>query len=233
MQIDFTKVVVPFEGDLVTTTILIDCVDKVGVDNITTLYFDYAFNKQVQLNRAFSVIRYGLFWEGYPVNLQILNFKQFEYLTGPTFPRIQTAFNDMIETVALSIEHNTNEKVAVATTKPLMAVKCFDPFGSIWGPPKLAYVLLMCQTVCAKLKLDFEGICSRMVVDANMIQVEEEWYYDYRHPNSINRIEAFMTWNMQDPIQYADDTGCVSWDNVVKYVKEVQRESAITAKNIS
>ena len=50
---------------------------------------------------------------------------------------------------------------------------------------------------------------------------EGVWYSDYKSASSVERIEAFMNLNLEDPVQYADETGPVSWETVTKHVKQI------------
>ena len=46
------------------------------------------------------------------------------------------------------------------------------------------------------------------------------WYSDYKSASSVERIEAFLKLGKPDPVAYADETGPVSWETVVKHVKQ-------------
>ena len=46
------------------------------------------------------------------------------------------------------------------------------------------------------------------------------WYSDYKSASSVERIEAFLKLGKPDPVSYADETGPVSWETVVKHVKQ-------------
>jgi len=48
-----------------------------------------------------------------------------------------------------------------------------------------------------------------------------EWYSDYKSASSVERIEAFLKLGKPDPVSYADETGPVSWETVVKHVKQI------------
>jgi 7-cyano-7-deazaguanine synthase len=47
------------------------------------------------------------------------------------------------------------------------------------------------------------------------------WYSDYKSASSVERIEAFMRLGKVDPVDYADETGPVSWETVVKHVETI------------
>jgi len=44
---------------------------------------------------------------------------------------------------------------------------------------------------------------------------------DYKSSSSVERIEAFMSLGLEDPITYEDETGVVSWEKVTNHVKSV------------
>ena len=48
-----------------------------------------------------------------------------------------------------------------------------------------------------------------------------KWYSDYKSASSVERVEAFMKLGKPDPVEYADETGPVSWETVVKHVKTI------------
>jgi 7-cyano-7-deazaguanine synthase len=49
----------------------------------------------------------------------------------------------------------------------------------------------------------------------------ETWYSDYKSASSVERVEAFMRLGKVDPVGYADETGPVSWETVVKHVEQI------------
>jgi len=48
-----------------------------------------------------------------------------------------------------------------------------------------------------------------------------EWYSDYKSASSVERVEAFIKLGKPDPCKYADETGPVSWETVVKHVETI------------
>lgn len=50
-----------------------------------------------------------------------------------------------------------------------------------------------------------------------------KWYSDYKSASSVERILAFYQLGIPDPVQYADETGLVSWDAALKHVLEVEK----------
>ena len=49
----------------------------------------------------------------------------------------------------------------------------------------------------------------------------ETWYSDYKSASSVERVEAFIKLGKPDPCSYADESGPVSWETVVKHVKTI------------
>ena len=53
------------------------------------------------------------------------------------------------------------------------------------------------------------------------ILTENIWYSDYKSASSVERIEAFIKLDYPDPVEYADETGPVSWNVAKEYVQGV------------
>lgn len=90
---------------------------------------------------------------------------------------------------------------------------------------------------CEKLGLDYKEIYKRTNTSYDPIKLKmyytlsngdieeiEEWFSDYKSGSSIERIESFIMLGLQDPIQYADEYGLVTWEYVKTYVEEVLKE---------
>jgi 7-cyano-7-deazaguanine synthase len=48
-----------------------------------------------------------------------------------------------------------------------------------------------------------------------------KWYSDYKSASSVERVEAFLKLGRPDPVEYADETGPVTWEHVVTEVTKV------------
>jgi 7-cyano-7-deazaguanine synthase len=48
-----------------------------------------------------------------------------------------------------------------------------------------------------------------------------KWYSDYKSAASVERIEAFIKLGRPDPVEYADETGPVTWEVAKAHVEEV------------
>jgi 7-cyano-7-deazaguanine synthase len=54
--------------------------------------------------------------------------------------------------------------------------------------------------------------------------VLEKWYSDYKSAASVERIEAFIKLGKPDPVEYADETGPVTWEVAKAHVEAVLAE---------
>ena len=93
------------------------------------------------------------------------------------------------------------------------------------------------DSCCECLGLDFNEVYARtntsykpiyIPYPENTSRVEEtlrtkfgEWYSDYKSASSVERVEAFMKLGKPDPCSYADESGPVSWETVVKHVETI------------
>ena len=48
-----------------------------------------------------------------------------------------------------------------------------------------------------------------------------KWYSDYKSASSVERIEAFIKLGRPDPVEYANETGPVSWEIVVEHTNRI------------
>ena len=51
-----------------------------------------------------------------------------------------------------------------------------------------------------------------------------DWYSDYKSAASVERIEAFIKLGRPDPVEYADETGPVTWEVAKEAVEKVLSE---------
>jgi 7-cyano-7-deazaguanine synthase len=94
------------------------------------------------------------------------------------------------------------------------------------------------ERLCKKLGLDFNEVYSRTNTSYKPIQhlVEKKisvlaslsemqqipvWFSDYKSASSVERIEAFIKLGRKDPVEYADETGPVSWEVARAHVEQV------------
>ena len=89
------------------------------------------------------------------------------------------------------------------------------------------------EMLCGELGLNFDEVYKRTNTsykplyhelayeDGTDVILIKEWFSDYKSASSVERVEAFIKLGRPDPVGYADETGPVSWNHVVKEVTKV------------
>jgi len=90
------------------------------------------------------------------------------------------------------------------------------------------------EVLCGELGLDFDEVYVRTNTSYKPICIETDftdtygndmtlykWYSDYKSASSVERVEAFIKLGRPDPVDYADETGPVTWEHVVTEVTKV------------
>ena len=84
------------------------------------------------------------------------------------------------------------------------------------------------QKSCDILGLDFDEVYKRTNTSYKPIKHYYrpetnafKWYSDYKSAASVERIEAFIRLGRPDPVEYADETGPVTWEVAKAHVEEV------------
>jgi 7-cyano-7-deazaguanine synthase len=110
-----------------------------------------------------------------------------------------------------------------------------------WGSEKVGYftpylkgdkftILQDGEVLCSELGLDFNEVYSRTNTSykpmVHTVRVNDEisyegWFSDYKSASSVERVEAFIKLGRPDPVEYADETGPVTWEHVVAEVTKV------------
>jgi len=110
-----------------------------------------------------------------------------------------------------------------------------------WGAENVSYftpylkgdkftILQDGEVLCSELGLDFNEVYSRTntsykpilhTVRVNDEMSYEGWFSDYKSASSVERVEAFIKLGRPDPVEYADETGPVTWEHVVAEVTKV------------
>ena len=110
-----------------------------------------------------------------------------------------------------------------------------------WGSEKVGYftpylegdkftILQDGEILCKELGLDFDEVYSRtntsykpikLLIYDNLGFQYEEWFSDYKSASSVERIEAFIKLGRKDPVEYADETGPVTWEVAKSSVEKV------------
>ena len=90
------------------------------------------------------------------------------------------------------------------------------------------------EELCEELGLEFDEVYSRTNTSYKPIKHYHrpetnawKWYSDYKSASSVERIEAFIALGRPDPVEYADETGPVTWevarDSVAKVLSEYSK----------
>ena len=108
-----------------------------------------------------------------------------------------------------------------------------------WGSEKVGYftpylegdkftILQDGEVLCSELMLNFNEVYSRTNTSYKPIKWYSrketnayKWYSDYKSASSVERVEAFIKLGRPDPVEYADETGPVTWEHVIKEVSKV------------
>ena len=85
------------------------------------------------------------------------------------------------------------------------------------------------EVLCKELGLDFDEVYSRTNTSYKPIWIPVQklsgmsgnWYSDYKSASSVERIEAFIKLGRPDPVEYADETGPVSWETARAHVEQI------------
>ena len=87
------------------------------------------------------------------------------------------------------------------------------------------------EELCEELGLEFDEVYSRTNTSYKPIKHYYrpetnawKWYSDYKSASSVERIEAFIALGRPDPVEYADETGPVSWEVARDSVAQVLSE---------
>jgi 7-cyano-7-deazaguanine synthase len=174
-----------------------------------------------------------------------------ENMVKTVVPNRNKIFSSIIQSVALSLatkgEIVRNVKIAMGIHAGDFAVypdcreefrnadhKAFEEgnwhseFVSMYTPyidvTKLE-ILQDGQKCCSKLGLDFNEVYSKTNTSYKPIKIGDQWYSDYKSASSVERIEAFIGLGVDDPVQYADQTGPVSWELAKQAVLKVLEEN--------
>jgi 7-cyano-7-deazaguanine synthase len=92
------------------------------------------------------------------------------------------------------------------------------------------------ENACNQLRIDFNEVYKRTNTSYKPIWISSSfdnegnvtefggWYSDYKSAASVERIEAFIKLDRPDPVEYADETGPVSWEVAKAHVEKVLNE---------
>ena len=92
-------------------------------------------------------------------------------------------------------------------------------------------ILVDGESCCEDLDLDFNEVYKRTNTSYKPIKhyyrpetYAFKWYSDYKSAASVERIEAFIKLDRPDPVEYADETGPVTWEVARAHVEQVLAE---------
>lgn len=161
-------------------------------------------------------------------------------------PNRNKIFSSIIQAAALSMsQRNSEEKVDIAmgihAGDHAIYPDCRQEFRDAdyeaflqgnWGGERVevytpylemdkAGILYDGLHCCQILNIDFDEVYKRTNTSYKPIKIEDRWYSDYKSASSVERVEAFLRLHLVDPVEYADETGPVTWEVVTKHVQEI------------
>jgi 7-cyano-7-deazaguanine synthase len=92
------------------------------------------------------------------------------------------------------------------------------------------------EVLCEELGLDFDEVYKRTNTSYKPIFIQYSWsdlptsgnwYSDYKSASSVERVEAFIKLGRPDPVEYADETGPVSWEVAKAHVEKILAEHQV------
>ncbi len=220
------NVVISLSGGMDSSTLLLRCLSE--YDQVTAISFDYGQKHRVELERAQSLVSY-LNSEGHFIKYQVIKLDGLVNLLNSNlveggddvpeghyihagdhaiYPDCRQEFRDA-DDAAFRIGNWDAEKVGYFT--PYLEGDKFD-------------ILKDGEVLCNELRLDFNEVYSRTNTSYKPIQIDGEWYSDYKSASSVERIEAFIKLDRPDPVRYADETGIVHWTKAKSHVLDVLNE---------
>jgi 7-cyano-7-deazaguanine synthase len=93
-------------------------------------------------------------------------------------------------------------------------------FNEVYKRTNTSYKPIKITTEHKWFKTDDEG----EVYGDEQITSIDTWYSDYKSAASVERIEAFIKLGRPDPVEYADETGPVTWEVAKAHVEQVLAE---------
>lgn len=165
-------------------------------------------------------------------------------------PNRNKIFSSIIQAAALSIANQNNCDVEIAmgihAGDHAIYPDCRQEFRDAdyhafskgnWGAERVRVttpylhdnkfsILRDAETSCKILKVDFDFIFKNTNTSYKPLWLGERWYSDYKSASSVERIEAFIHLGRPDPVEYADETGPVTWEVAKAHVEQVLLDHA-------
>jgi 7-cyano-7-deazaguanine synthase len=168
-----------------------------------------------------------------------------ENMKDTVVPNRNKIFSSIIQAVALSIadknEANCVMALGIHSGDHAIYPDCTENFRQAdlnafrvgnWNSERVDFYAPYMETDKAGILLDGEACCKQLGLNFNdvyrntntsykPITIDHKWYSDYKSASSVERVEAFIKLNRPDPVNYADETGPVSWETVVNHVNQI------------
>ena len=172
-----------------------------------------------------------------------------ENMKETVVPNRNKIFSSIIQAVALSIANEKNTEVHIAmgihAGDHAIYPDCRQEFRDAdytaftegnWDAGRVTYVtpylngdkydiLVDGAKCCNELGLQFGSVYENTNTSYKPININGTWYSDYKSASSVERVEAFLKLGRPDPVQYADESGPVTWEVVQKHVENVLTEA--------
>lgn len=176
-----------------------------------------------------------------------------ENMKSTVVPNRNKIFSSIIQSVALSWATETSSRVDIAmgihAGDHAIYPDCRQEFRDAdfnafvignWDAEKVVITTPYLNTnkegilydgmlCCDALGIDFDEVYKRTNTSYKPICIDGVWYSDFKSASSVERIEAFINLELQDPVTYADENGPVSWQTAKEHVQQVLIEN--TKKN--
>ena len=168
-----------------------------------------------------------------------------ENMKETVVPNRNKIFSSIIQAVALSIanEKNTEVRIAMGIHAGDHAIypDCRQEFRDAdyiaftegnWDADRVSYITPYLNgdkydilkdgvECCDKLGLDFDTVYANTNTSYKPINIDGNWYSDYKSASSVERVEAFIKLGRPDPVTYAEGDRVVSWNHVKTEVEKV------------
>jgi 7-cyano-7-deazaguanine synthase len=165
-------------------------------------------------------------------------------------PNRNKIFSSIIQAVALSVAQRTGKPVEIAmgihAGDHAIYPDCRKEFRDAdyaafvvgnWGAEKVTMfapylhlnkfdILKDAVDSCNSLGIDFDRVFKSTNTSYKPMMHDGIWYSDYKSAASVERIEAFINLGRKDPVEYADETGPVSWEVARAHAESVLAQHA-------
>ena len=165
-----------------------------------------------------------------------------ENMKATVVPNRNKIFASITQAVTLSIADKTGEMCDIAmgihAGDHAIYPDCRQEFRDAddyafrignWGAENVSYFTPYLKGDKFTILQDGERLCYELEIDFDEVYKRTNTSYkpypsgnsDYKSASSVERIEAFISLDRQDPVQYEDETGPVSWEVARSHVEKV------------